>query len=144
MHLYCFLCIFPSGFTAFTVIPHLLCRLSLSLSPIQELEPGATPFCRGGRCATCYSLGPQAAKQKYLDYDYVLPPKESNLRKGPCWARDGVNNKGCSKIICICQPSRRIRCMLTLFARRLSRRCTKAFVSEICYHSSECSRVYHS
>ena len=35
-------------------------------SPIQELEPGATP-CRGGRCAARYPHGPPAAsKQKYF------------------------------------------------------------------------------
>ena len=41
-------------------------RFRFSLSPIQELEPGATP-CRGGRCAARYPLGPPAAsKQKYF------------------------------------------------------------------------------
>ena len=40
-------------------------RFRLSLSPIQELGPGATP-CRGGRCAARYPRGPPAAsKQKY-------------------------------------------------------------------------------
>ena len=40
-------------------------RFRFSLSPIQELEPGATP-CRGGRCAARYPRGPPAAsKQKY-------------------------------------------------------------------------------
>jgi hypothetical protein len=28
--------------------------------------------------------------KKYSDYDYAFPPKGSNLRKGPCRARDGV------------------------------------------------------
>ena len=37
--------------------------VSIMLSPIQELEPGATP-CRGGRCAACYPHGPPTAKQK--------------------------------------------------------------------------------
>ena len=89
MHFYYSLCISPSGSTAFTVFPHFLCRLSISLSPIQELEPGATPF-RVGRCAARYPHGLPTAKQKYLDYDYAFPPKESNHRKGPCRARDGV------------------------------------------------------
>ena len=35
----------------------------LILSPIQGLEPGATP-CRGGRCATRYPRGPPAAVNK--------------------------------------------------------------------------------
>ena len=34
-----------------------------SSSPIQELEPGATP-CRGGRCAARYPHGPPAAANK--------------------------------------------------------------------------------
>ena len=39
------------------------------LSPMQELEPAATP-CRGGRCAACYPHGPPAAKtNKYFNYD---------------------------------------------------------------------------
>ena len=28
--------------------------------------------------------------EKYFDYDYKIPPKESNLRKRLCRARDGV------------------------------------------------------
>lgn len=142
MHFYYFLCNFTSGFTVF---PHLLCRLSA----LFVAHPGARTWCHAFfpwwalRCLL-FSRTASNNTQKYLDYDNAFPPKESNLRIGPCWARDGVYNIGCSKIICICQPSRRSRCMLTLFARRLSRRCTKAFVSEICYHSSECSRVYHS
>ena len=35
----------------------------LTLSPIQGLEPGATP-CRGGRCAARYPRGPPAAVNK--------------------------------------------------------------------------------
>lgn len=87
MHFYYSLCISPSGSTAFTVfrISCVVCRLSLS--PIQELEPGAMPF-RVGRCAARYPHGLPTAKQKYLDYDYAFPPKESNLRKGLCRARD--------------------------------------------------------
>ena len=40
------------------------------LSPIQELEPGATP-CRGGRCAAAILADCSSRKQKYLDYDVV-------------------------------------------------------------------------
>ena len=40
-------------------------------SPIQELEPGATP-CRGGRYAARYPHGlPAASKQNTVDYDVV-------------------------------------------------------------------------
>ena len=40
-----------------------------ALSPIQELEPGATP-CRGGRCAAAILADRSSQKkQKYLDYD---------------------------------------------------------------------------
>lgn len=34
------------------------CHSMTTLSPIQELEPGAMPF-RGGRCAAGYPHGPQ-------------------------------------------------------------------------------------
>ena len=64
------------------------------LSPIQELEPGATP-CRGGRCAARYPHGRQASlKQKYLDYDYVFPPMESNHRKAMPGAGEGLSKLG--------------------------------------------------
>lgn len=54
----------------------------LTSSPIQELEPGATP-CRGGRCADAILADRSSLKTKYfIDYDYELPPMESNLRKG--------------------------------------------------------------
>ena len=89
MLFYYFLHIFPSEFTDFEVFSVFRVVRRLLGSPIQELEPDATPY-RGGRCAACYPLEPQATKQKYLDYDYAFPPKESNLRKGPCRARDGV------------------------------------------------------
>lgn len=59
------------------------------LSPIQELEPGATP-CRGGRCAACYPRGPQQLNKKYLDYDYADPAEGVEPSKRPCRARDGV------------------------------------------------------
>lgn len=60
-----------------------------SLSPIQELEPGATP-CRGGRCAAAILTDHSSLKtKKYFDYDYKIPPMESDHRKGPCRARDG-------------------------------------------------------
>ena len=46
-------------------------RFRFSLSPIQELGPGATP-CRGGRCAARYPHGPPAAANKNtVDYDVV-------------------------------------------------------------------------
>ncbi len=50
------------------------------LSPIQELEPGATP-CRGGRCAAAILADRSSRKTKYF-IDYELPPVESNHRKG--------------------------------------------------------------
>lgn len=37
----------------------------LTLSPIQELETGATP-CRGGRCAAAISRRPQQPENKIL------------------------------------------------------------------------------
>ena len=61
----------------------------MTLSPIQELEPGATP-CRGGRCAAAILADRSSREQKYLDYDYVFPPMESNHRKavpGTGWGR---------------------------------------------------------
>lgn len=57
------------------------CHSMTTSSPIQELEPGATPF-RGGRCAAAILADRSSRKQKYLDYDYVFPPMESNHRKG--------------------------------------------------------------
>ena len=56
------------------------CHSMTALSPIQELEPGATPY-RGGRCAATILTDRSSRKQKYLDYD-VFPPMESNHRKG--------------------------------------------------------------
>lgn len=41
------------------------CHSMITLSPVQELEPGATP-CRGGRCAARYPHGPQQPKTKIL------------------------------------------------------------------------------
>lgn len=85
MHFYCFLPFSSTDFTDFTdfslylepqttqtdakIIYDSCCcnllflrilRISVvnSLSPIQELEPGATPG-RGGRCAARYPRGPQ-------------------------------------------------------------------------------------
>ncbi len=56
-------------------------------------HPGARTWCHALpwwalRC----SLSSRTASSltKYSDYDYMLPPMESNLRKGPCRARDGV------------------------------------------------------
>lgn len=40
-------------------------RHLLFWSPIQELEPGATP-CRGGRCAAAILRGPQQPETKYF------------------------------------------------------------------------------
>ena len=40
----------------------------ITSSPIQELEPGATPS-RGGRCAAAILSDRSSRKQKYLDYD---------------------------------------------------------------------------
>lgn len=56
-------------------------------------HPGARTWCHALpwwalHCG--YPHEPPAAKQKYSDYDYAFPPKGSNLRKGPCRARDGV------------------------------------------------------
>lgn len=92
MHFYYSLCISRQAppLSQFFRISCVVCRLSLS--PIQELEPGAMPF-RVGRCAARYPHGLPTAKQKYLDYDYAFPPKESNHRKGPCRARDWVLSK---------------------------------------------------
>ena len=51
----------------------------LPSSPIQGLEPGATP-CRGGRCAACYPHGPQQPETKILQIMMLLPPVELNHR----------------------------------------------------------------
>lgn len=40
-------------------------RILLFWSPIQELEPGATP-CRGGRCAAAILRRPQQPENKIL------------------------------------------------------------------------------
>ena len=65
------------------------CHSMTTLSPIQELEPGATP-CRGGRCAARYPRGLQAAVNKNtLDYD-VVPADGVEPPQGPCLARNGV------------------------------------------------------
>ena len=48
-------------------------------------------FCRGGRCAAAILTDHSSLKtKKYFDYDYKIPPMESDHRKGPCRARDGV------------------------------------------------------
>lgn len=74
-------------------------------SPIQELEPGATP-CRGGRCGCCYPHEPRQQETKYFfDYDYAFPPKGSNLRKRPCRARDGVECYLCTVMLSIASQS---------------------------------------
>ena len=78
MHFYCFSTLFTSDFTDFS--SHSAYSVVNSSSPIQELEPGATP-CRGGRCAATILTDRSSRKQKYLDYD-VFPPMESNHRKG--------------------------------------------------------------
>lgn len=61
MHFYYFSTLFASDFTDFSVSS--ASSVVFSLSPIQELEPGATP-CRGGRCAARYPLGLPAAVNK--------------------------------------------------------------------------------
>lgn len=62
---------------------------SFPSSPIQQLEPGATP-CRGGRCAARYPHGPQQpANKNTLDYD-VCSRRWSRTTARPCRARDGV------------------------------------------------------
>ena len=48
-------------------------------SPIQELEPGATPAVVGVVLLAILA-DRSSRKQKYLDYD-VFPPMVSNLRK---------------------------------------------------------------
>lgn len=55
----------------------------ITSSPIQELEPGATPFAVVGVALLLSSRTADSLKtKKYFDYDYKIPPKESNLRKG--------------------------------------------------------------
>ena len=66
MHFYCFSTLFTSDFTDFSVSS--ASSVVFSLSPIQELEPGATP-CRGGRYAAAILTDRSSRKQKYLDYD---------------------------------------------------------------------------
>lgn len=61
MHFYCFSTLFTSDFTDFS--SHSAYSVVNSSSPIQELEPGATP-CRGGRCAARYPHGPQQPANK--------------------------------------------------------------------------------
>ncbi len=79
MHFYCFPTLFTSDFTDFS--SHSAYSVVNSSSPIQELEPGATPY-RGGRCAAAILADCKQPKNKNtLDYD-VFPPMESNHRKG--------------------------------------------------------------
>lgn len=55
---------------------HLFHSMMIS-SPIQELEPGATP-CRGGRCAAAILTDRSSRKtKKYLDYDYARSRRRS-------------------------------------------------------------------
>jgi hypothetical protein len=63
MLFYYFLHIFPSEFTDFEVFSVFRVVRRLLGSPIQELEPDATPY-RGGRCAARYSHEPQATNTK--------------------------------------------------------------------------------
>lgn len=83
MHFYFFFYLFTPDlvrFRGFFSVFRVVCRLSLS--PIQELGPGATPY-RGGRCAAAILADRSNRKTKYfIDYDYKLPPVESNHRKG--------------------------------------------------------------
>ena len=58
----------------------------ITSSPIQELEPGATP-CRNGRCAARYPHGPQQpANKNTLDYDVVpadgVEPPQGHAGRG--------------------------------------------------------------
>lgn len=54
-----------------------------SLSPIQELEPGATPFAVVGVALLAILTDHSSLKtKKYFDYDYKIPPMESDHRKG--------------------------------------------------------------
>ena len=66
MPFYCFSTLFTSDFTDFSA--RSASSVVFSLSPIQELEPGATPY-RGGRCAAAILTDRNSRKQKYLDYD---------------------------------------------------------------------------
>ena len=110
MHFYRFLSFFCQQITQITLIIHDLlflscchrmnqmkliypssyhsCHSMMALSPIQELEPGATP-CRGGRCAAAILTDRSSRKQKYLDYD-VVPADGVGPPQGLCRARDGV------------------------------------------------------
>lgn len=64
MPFYYFLHIFPSDFADFVGFLSVFRVVRrLSGSPIQELEPDATPY-RGGRCAARYSHEPQATNTK--------------------------------------------------------------------------------
>lgn len=63
MYFYYFLRIFPSDFAdfaGFLSVLRVVCQLSWS--PIQELEPDATP-CRGGRCAAAILADCQQLKK---------------------------------------------------------------------------------
>lgn len=64
------------------------------------------PCLHGGRSGCRYPHGPQQQlNKKYSDYDYVFPPKGSNLRKRPCRARDGVERYLCTVMLSIASQS---------------------------------------
>ena len=68
----------------------------ITSSPIQELEPGATP-CRGGRCAAAILADRSSQQKKYLDYDDVPadgvePPQGM---PGAEWSRAIVCTRHC-------------------------------------------------
>lgn len=61
---------FNNKYHKFHELVRLVSFVVFSLSPIQELEPGATPF-RGGRSAAAILADRSSLKQKkYFDYDY--------------------------------------------------------------------------
>lgn len=63
MHFYCFSTLFTSDFTDFS--SHSAYSVVNSSSPIQELEPGATPLPWWAVCCR-YPLGPQQPQTKIL------------------------------------------------------------------------------
>ena len=63
MYFYCFLPSLSTNYTNYTNYSCRSCHSMITSSPIQELEPGATP-CRGGRCAARYPHGPQQPANK--------------------------------------------------------------------------------
>ena len=79
-----------NGFHGFHVFFCVFCVICcFFVSPIQELEPGATP-CRGGRCVPLSSRTAAAGNKNTLIMIMQVPADGVEPPQRPCRARDGV------------------------------------------------------